>query len=112
MPAPTVEAVTESLGSDHSWSAEEIQRAYVSERANQAKRVRYPAPTEAVPDPDWPDDLVEALFLRVAHSLNAKALPLGFLTTLSDSTAATVRVRGATDTIVDLEAGHRRWVVA
>lgn len=111
MPAPTVEDVTASLGDDHSWSAEEIQRAYDSERANQAKRVRYPAPTETEPDPDWPADLVDALFLRVAHALNAKALPLGFQTTLTETSAATVAVREGTDKIRALEAGHRRWVI-
>ncbi|HEY9351971.1 MAG TPA: hypothetical protein VIP28_01915 [Nocardioides sp.] len=111
MPAPTVEEITATLPEEHSWSAAEISRAYGSERANQAKRVRYPAPTDAVPDPDWPDDLVEALALRVHNSLVSKGLPLGFQTTLSETNAATVAVREATDKIRALEAGHPRWVV-
>lgn len=111
MPAPSLEDVTEALGTDHSWTDAEIARAYDSERANQAKRVRYPDPTDTDPDPDWPADLVEALQLRIEQHLAAARLPLGFQTTLTNSGSATVTVQDSTAKIRGLEAGHRRWAV-
>lgn len=111
MPAPTLEDVTAALGAETPFDAGEIGRAYDSERANQAKRVRYPLPTDTDPDPDWPADLVEALVLRVAHALVAKGLPLGYQTVIGDGGSATVNVSEATAKIRALEAGHRRWVV-
>lgn len=106
MPAPTAEEAYAYLGPDTSASEEEAASAFESERASQAHRCRVPAD-----DAEWPADLVEALFRRVAHNLALRALPLGVQATISDGGVATNQVGGLDPEVRRLEAPFRRLVV-
>lgn len=103
MGAPDVDTVKEYLGSTD-WTDEEIESAFGSEKAAQAKVCIVPTPTDLVPDPDWDPDLVEALCRRVAHNLELRRLPLGLKTSLSETTVASTRVGGTDAEVLRLEA--------
>lgn len=112
MPTPSVADATTYLG-ETSWSAEEIESAYDAEESAQRRRCKIP---QDVTDPlnpvdDYPADLIEALYRRVAHNLALRALPLGVSTTLSESAVATDRVGGLDAEVRRLEAPYRRLVL-
>lgn len=83
---PDLDAVKAYLGTDHSWSDEEIQDALTAQAADQASRLRAAALT------DYPDPLPQALCRRVQVALALKPLPLGVQVTLTETAAATTRV--------------------
>jgi len=105
MAIPTAQEVTAYLGDD---SADEdaVSSAYEAERAAQARSCRVPAD-----DAEWPADLAEALFRRVAHNLALRGLPLGLQASISEAAVATNRVGGTDAEVRRLEAPHRRLVV-
>lgn len=104
---PDLTAVKAYLGSDHSWSDDEIQAALTAQAADQASRLRATSLTA------YPDPLPEALCRRVQVALALKPLPLGVQVTLSDANAATTRVGspGRDPLVRELEAPHRRRAV-
>lgn len=103
MSAPTIVIVKSYLGSDHSWSDDDLTVALAAEKEAQARRCRVPSD-----DAVWPADLVEALCRRVAANLANRALPLGVSTVLSDMNAATARVGGLDREVRRLEAPYRK----
>lgn len=103
MSAPTIVTVKSYLGTDHSWSDDDLTGALIAEKAAQARRCRVPQD-----DAVWPADLAEALYRRIAANLANRALPLGVSTTLSDMNAATTRVGGLDREVRRLEAPWRK----
>lgn len=106
---PDLANVKAYLGTDHSWTDDEITAALTAEIASQARRCRLPAdpPAPASPLP-YPDDLAEALCRRVAHNLALRGLPLGLQSTVTEMGASNMRVGGLDAEIRRLEAAHRR----
>lgn len=102
---PTVTDVMDYLG-DTSWTEAQVETALLAEIEAQARVVRFPA--EAV---DYPADLAEALFRRVAANLAVRALPLGVQATMSEMAVSQVRVGGGDREVRRLEAPWRRLVV-
>jgi hypothetical protein len=117
MPSPSVEDATTYLG-ETSWGPEAIASAYDAEEKAQGRACKIPLNPAYDPDDqdseqyDYPADLIEALYRRVAHNLALRALPLGVQATLSDSAVATTRVGGLDAEVRRLEAPFRRLVVA
>jgi hypothetical protein len=105
MAAPTVEQVTEYLGTT-SWTPADISSAYAAEKSAQKDRCRVPADA----DP-WPDALAEALKRRVQHNLALRGLPLGLQASISDMTVQTTRVGGTDAEVARLEGPYRKRVV-
>lgn len=91
-----------------SWDDDAIKAAFGAEAAAQAKRCRVPVATEEVPAPDWPADLAEALFRRVAANLANRNLPLGVQANIAEAAVSTTRVGGGDREVRRLEAPHRR----
>lgn len=107
MAAPTPEQVTAYLadaGTD--WTAEQIAGAYAAEKAAQASVCTVPAD-----DADWPADLAEALFRRVAHNLALRSLPLGVAPSITDGAVAIARPGGTDAEVRRLEAPYRKRLV-
>lgn len=92
---PDVATVTAYLAEDGSvYTDAKVQRAYDTERANQASVCTVPA-SDAF---GWEPDLSEALMRRVARNLATGALPLG----TTDPVALEIK---------RLEAPYRRYPV-
>lgn len=104
---PDLAAVKEYLGSDHSWSDEEIQDALTAQVGDQANRLKATALAA------YPDPLPQALCRRVQVALALKPLPLGVQVTVSETNAATTRVGspGRDPLVRELEAPYRRRAV-
>lgn len=110
--APDLAAVKAYLGSDHSWSDDEVQSALDSEQAAQTRAVRFPADPAAPAEPlPYPSDLAEALFRRVAANLALRALPLGLQASVTEVGASFARVGGGDPEVRRLERPWRRLVV-
>lgn len=105
MPAPTVDDITEYLGED-SWTPEQVDSAFLAEKAAQAKRCRVPAD-----DADWDEDLVEALCRRVAVLLAKRNLPLGVSASIDTATGFGQRFTSQDPDVARLEAPYRKVVV-
>lgn len=107
MPPTTadVKAYLASAG-PHSWTDEQISDALYAEMAAQANVCRIRE--------DWtfyPDDLIQALYRRVAHNLALRALPLGVQATVTEVGALNTYVGGTDAEVKRLEAPYRRWVM-
>ena len=108
---PDLNAAKAYLGSDHSWSDEEIEAALAAQAGDQAKKCSIPVDTE---DPTWmPDPLAEARLRRTHVALSLKPLPLAVQVTLSDVNASQIRVGSPSkDPLVyDLERPFRKLVI-
>lgn len=109
---PDLAAVKDYLGSEHSWSDEEIEAALAAQVGDQAKKCTVPVDAE---DPTWmPDPLADALLRRTHVELSLKALPLGVQVTMSDYNAAATRVGSPSKDplVADLERPYRKLVIA
>lgn len=102
---PTWEGAREYLGVDAP-SDDKVRSSFASEAASQAHRCRVP-----VGDVPWPDDLVEALYRRVANSLAVRAVPLGLQVTMTEAAVSTVHVGGLDAMVRRLEAPYRKLVI-
>lgn len=71
MAAPNLAALKAYLGTGHSFSDAELQKALDAETAAQARVCR-------VPEGDYPADLSSALFRRSLRHLQMKEKPLGY----------------------------------
>lgn len=110
---PPLPDVLGYLGSDISWTEDEVTSALAAETAAQAKVVRFPADPEPPAGPlPYPADLAEALCRRVAHNLAVRALPLGVQATVTDAAALNTYVGGTDAEVKRLEAPYRKRVVA
>lgn len=110
---PDIDAVLGYLGTDHSWTNDQVQSALDAEQAAQAAVVRFPADPAPPAGPlPYPADLAEALFRRVAHNLAVRALPLGVQATVTDAAALATYVGGTDAEVKRLEAPYRKRVVA
>lgn len=105
MAVPTPWDATVYLG-ETSWEAEAIAEAYDAEVAAQQRACRISTDSEG--ELDYPADLVEALYRRVAHNLALRALPLGVQAPLEGAPGA--RVGGTDAEVRRLEAPHRRLI--
>lgn len=111
MSTPTLEACTAYLGDDVSWTPEEIEDAYDAEVRSQRNRCKIPRVEVDVDHPDgrdYPDDLVDALYRRVAHNLALRALPLGVQANATDAAVAVTQVGGLDAEVRRLEAPYRK----
>lgn len=88
------------------WSPETVAAAFAAEKAAQARRCRVPGD-----DQEWPADLVEALFRRVAANLANRALPLGLQSSITELGTGFARTGGGDREVRRLEAPYRRLVV-
>lgn len=103
MPAPDTAAVTVYLAVQGNQSTEgEVAAALAAEKAAQAKTCRVPDD-----DADWPADLSEALYRRVAHNLALRALPLGVSAPITEGGPA-AKVGGTDAEVRRLEAPYRK----
>lgn len=110
--APDLTDVKTYLGTDHSWTDEEISAALAAETTAQARVCRFPLdPALPAPPNAYPADLAEALCRRVAHNLAVRALPLGVQASITDAAVATTRVGGTDAEVRRLEAPHRKRVL-
>lgn len=110
---PTLPDVLGYLGTDISWTEDQVQSALDAETAAQAAVVRFPADPPAPAEPlPYPADLAEALCRRVAHNLAVRALPLGVQATVTDAAALNTYVGGTDAEVKRLEAPYRKRVVA
>lgn len=106
MAAPEIADLHDYLvDQDQGWDDASISAAYAAEIAAQARVCR--VPTEG----DYPADLTEALFRRVAHNLALRALPLGLQASMTDGAVAQTRVGGTDAEVRRLEAPFRKLVV-
>jgi hypothetical protein len=105
MTVPTLDTLKEYLGNTHSWDDAELASALSAETA--AQEAVCVVPESA----DYPDDLVEALYRRVAHNLALRALPLGIQAAFADSAVATNRVGGTDAEVRRLEGPYRKRIV-
>ena len=87
----------------------DVTSALATEIRNQSTRCRIPVADDGV-TPDYPDDLVEAVYRRVAHNLALRGLPLGIAANITDGAVATSRVGGLDAEVGRLEAPYRRVV--
>jgi hypothetical protein len=69
---PTPADVIAYLGDQNAWEEAQVTAALDTELAQAANRLTLPETDE-----DWPDDLREAMFRRVARNLATRGLPLG-----------------------------------
>ena len=108
---PSFTDVKAYMGSDHSWSDAEVQRALLAQAGDQAKKCTIP--TDAL-DPTWiPDALAEARMRRTQVALNLQPLPLGVQVTVSEYNAATTRLGSPSrdPLVADLERPFRKLVI-
>lgn len=111
VPSPTWQVAKlylESALGATSWDDGTIEGAFEAEAAAQAKRCRIPVPSDVDPTPEWPADLAEALFRRVAANLANRALPLGVQANIAEAAISTTRVGGGDREVRRLEAPYRR----
>lgn len=107
MATPTAdEARTNYLGPDSEHHKADVDSAFAAERAAQAHRCRVPDD-----DADWPADLIEALYRRVATNLANRGLPLAIQTSYSDVGGGFARVGGLDPEVRRLEAPYRKVVI-
>lgn len=107
MSVPSTEDAQEYLGFHESaWGQAEIEAALAAERAAQARVCLTPA------EGDWPDDLLEALYRRVAHNLSVRRNPSGVETYESEFGSTALRVGGNDSEVNRLEAPFRIIPVA
>jgi hypothetical protein len=96
-----------------STNLEEVTAALATEVANQARRCQVPQVYDVdgvtLVD-DYPPDLIEAAYRRVAHNIALRGLPLGVSPTITDGAVATSRVGGLDAEVGRLEAPYRRVV--
>lgn len=90
-----------------SWSDAAIGSAFAAEKAAQARRCRVPAADAT----EWPDDLAEALYRRVAVNLALRPLPLAVQAQISEAAVATTRVGGGDPEVRRLETPYRKLVM-
>lgn len=110
--APVLAEVKVYLGSDHSWTDDEVTAALLAETAAQAKVCKFPPDPDSPAEPlPYPADLAEALFRRIAHNLALRALPLGVQANISEMAVATTKVGGTDAEVRRLEAPHRKLVL-
>lgn len=113
---PDLTGAKDYLG-DVSWTDDEITSALASETTAQLNRCRVPShvddtdPDNPVTVYDYPDDLTEALYRRVAHNLALRGLPLGVQASVTEAAIAQTRVGGTDAEVSRLEAPWRRLVV-
>lgn len=105
---PNLANVKAYLGSDHSWSDDEIEAALAAETASQVKRCRLPVDPDPQSPQPYPLDLAEALCRRVAHNLALRGLPLGLQSNVTDLGVSNTRVGGLDAEVKRLEAPYRR----
>lgn len=90
-----------------------VETALNAEVLNQLARVTLPTVLEGDPAaevPTYTDDLLEAVYARVARRLVLRGLPLGVSPTATDSAIAVTRVGGLDAEVGRLEAPYRRVV--
>jgi hypothetical protein len=95
------------------WDESTFTDALEAECVSQAARCRIPTVTDPVTlvvTLDYPADLVEALYRRVAHNLALRGLPLGVSPTITDGAVAATRVGGLDAEVGRLEAPYRKVV--
>lgn len=107
MSEPLLVETVEYLGGDDVVDWAVVGSAYAAERAAQRSVCNVPADGE-----EWPDDLREAVFRRVAHNLAMRAIPLAVQSTITDIGAATTRVGGNDPEVRRLEAPYRKRKLA
>lgn len=108
---PDLSAVKAYLGSDHSWSDEEIQAALDAQAGDQADKRTIPTDPE---DPTWmPDALAQALCRRTQVALSLQPVPLGFVEIAGGDVSVAPRAGSpSTDPLVrDLELPYKRRFV-
>lgn len=116
MPSPDLtgaKAYLEIDAADTSRDAE-IESALATETASQLARVKLPVIDNTDPlNPvrGYVDDLIEAVYRRVAHNLALRALPLGVQASMTDTAIAQTRVGGTDAEVARLEAPYRRRTV-
>lgn len=103
---PDLAAVKDYLGSDHSWSDDQISATLLAQVGDQAAKIRTQDPAE------FPDPLAHALCRRVHVALELKALPLGMQVTVSETNVAQTRVMSPSKdpVVVDLETPYRKRI--
>lgn len=109
--APDLTAVKTYLGTDTSWTDDEISAALDSETAAQVRAVRLPIDLDPLNPSPYPADLAEALCRRVAHNLAVRALPLGVQAVITDGAVATNNVGGLDAEVRRLERPYKRLSV-
>lgn len=95
------------------WDPTTIEAALDAETVAQAARCRIPQVLDVdgiTYVDDYPADLVEALYRRVAHNLALRGLPLGVSPTITDGAVAATRVGGLDAEVGRLEAPYRKVV--
>jgi hypothetical protein len=108
MPVPSLEGVQAYLGQESSWGSAEIESALAAESAAQARVCIVPAETVE----DWPADLLEALYRRVAHNLSVRRNPNGVEFAESEFGSTALRVGGNDAEVNRLEGPWRVIPVA
>jgi hypothetical protein len=112
MATPSVTDCETYLG-DVSWTTAEITSAYNAEDKAQRARCTIPTVTDPVTlvvSEDYPEDLIEALYRRVAHNLALRGLPLGVQASITDGAVATTQVGGTDAEVRRLEGPYRKRV--
>jgi len=105
--APSVEDAQSYLGfAESAWGAADIASALAAEQAAQAQVCLVPAEDE------WPADLLEALYRRVAHNLAVRRNPNGVEFAESEFGSTLLRVGGNDAEVNRLEAPYRVIAVA
>ena len=92
----------------------EITSALATETAAQLARCKLPIIDDtdpANPVRGYVDDLIEAVYRRVAHNLALRNLPLGVQASMTDTAIAQTRVGGTDAEVARLEAPYRKWAV-
>jgi hypothetical protein len=111
---PTVTGCTAYLtAAGMSADVDEVTAALATEIATQARRCRVPQVLDVdgvTLVADYPADLEEAVYRRVAHNLALRGLPLGVSPTITDGAIAATRVGGLDAEVGRLEAGFRKVV--
>ncbi len=114
MAVPTVEgAIIYLADSASDWDEETVTAAFTTEVSAQRRRCSIP---QDVTDPDapvddYPADLIEACYRRVAANLANRALPLGLQSSISEVGVGFIRTGGGDREVARLEAPFRRLVV-
>jgi len=95
------------------WDEDAVSAAFDAELLAQRRVCRIPQDTTDPDNPvdDYPDDLTEALFRRVAHNLAVRNIPLGVQTQLSEAASVVTRIGGTDAEVKRLEAPFRRLAV-
>jgi len=105
--APSVEDAQTYLGQhDSAWGPADVKSALLAEQAAQARVCIVPE------SGDWPADLLEALYRRVAHNLAVRRNPNGVETAESEFGVTQLRVGGNDAEVNRLEAPYRAIPVA